>query len=120
MNTALWVSQGVLATIFLLSGVLKSTQSKERMLATGQTGVVFFPLPVIRVVAALELAGALGLILPTLTGTAPELTPLAATGLGVVMVGAAISHTRLREPRAVLVNVTLFGLCVFVAVGRLM
>ncbi|GLZ31211.1 hypothetical protein Lesp02_33990 [Lentzea sp. NBRC 105346] len=119
MNVALWICQGVLAAVFLLSGTLKSTQSKERMIATGQTGVVFFPLGVIRVVAALELAGALGLVLPVLTDTAPVLTPAAAMGLAIVMVGAAISHSRLKEPKAVAANVVLFALCVFVVVGRL-
>jgi uncharacterized membrane protein YphA (DoxX/SURF4 family) len=119
MNLALWICQGVLAAVFLVSGTLKSSQSKERMLATGQTGVVFFPLPVIRVVAALELAAVAGLVLPGLTGVAPGLTPAAAIGLGVVMVGAAASHTRLKEPRAVAVNLVLLALCVFVAWGRL-
>jgi uncharacterized membrane protein YphA (DoxX/SURF4 family) len=119
MNIALWISQGVLAVVFLISGTLKSTQSKERMIATGQTGVVFFPLPVIRMVAALELAAVAGLLLPGLTGIAPALTPAAAIGLAVVMVGAAISHTKLNEVRAVSTNVALFALCVFVAWGRL-
>ncbi|TWP50154.1 DoxX family protein [Lentzea tibetensis] len=119
MNIALWISQGVLAAVFALSGTLKSTQPKERMIATGQTGVVFFPLPVIRTVAALELAGAAGLILPRITGIAEPLTPAAAIGLAVVMVGAAISHSRLREPGAVAANLVLLALCVFVAFGRL-
>jgi uncharacterized membrane protein YphA (DoxX/SURF4 family) len=48
MNSALWIGQGLLAVIFLISGIAKSTMSKERMLATGQTGAEAFPLPVIR------------------------------------------------------------------------
>ncbi len=46
------------------------------------------------------------------------LTPLAAVGLAVVMVGAAVAHTRLREPRNVAVNAVLFVLCLPVAAGR--
>jgi uncharacterized membrane protein YphA (DoxX/SURF4 family) len=119
MNIALWISQIVLAAVFALSGTLKSTQSKQRMIETGQTGVVFFPLPVIRAVAALELVAVAGLILPQLTGVAPKLTPAAAAGLAIVMVGAAVSHTRLKEPKAVATNAVLFALCVFVVFGRL-
>ncbi|WP_431926995.1 DoxX family protein [Amycolatopsis tucumanensis] len=119
MNVVLWICQGLLAALFLVSGLLKSTQSKQRMLDTGQTGVVFFPLPVIRVVAAAELAAVLGLILPGTTGIAPVLTPAAAIGLAVVMAGAAISHAKLREYRTSAVNLLVLAVCVFVAVGRL-
>ncbi|MQA09269.1 MAG: DoxX family protein [Pseudonocardiaceae bacterium] len=118
MNVALWISQAVLAGMCLISGSVKSTMSMERMLATGQTGVQGFPLPVIRIVAISELFAAPGLILPWWTGIAPMLTPLAAVGFGIVMIGAAASHSRLREPKTVTVNLALLALCVFVAVGR--
>lgn len=119
MNIALWTVQGILAVLFGLSGYAKSTQSKERMIATGQTGVAPFPLPVIRVVAALELAAVLGLVLPWLTDTAPVLTPLAAVGLGVVMIGAAVSHWSLGEyKQAFGANMAVLAACLFVALGR--
>ena len=51
MNVLSWVLQIVAATVFLYSGSLKSWMSKERMIATGQTGVAPYPLPVLRVVA---------------------------------------------------------------------
>jgi uncharacterized membrane protein YphA (DoxX/SURF4 family) len=119
MNIALWVTQVILAATFAVSGTLKSVQSKERMIATGQTGVAPFPLPVIRGVAACELLAVVGLILPWSTGVAPVLTPLAAVGLAVVMVGAAVSHWSLREYKQVFgVNLVLLLACAFVAVGR--
>jgi uncharacterized membrane protein YphA (DoxX/SURF4 family) len=119
MNIALWITQGILAATFAVSGTLKSVQSKERMIATGQTGVAPFPLPVIRVVAACELLAVLGLVLPWSTGVMPVLTPLAAVGLAVVMVGAAVSHWSLREyQQAFGVNLVLLLACTFVAVGR--
>jgi len=55
---------------------------------------------------------------PGLAGRALVLTPLAAVGLAGVMVGAAVAHTRLREPRNVAVNAVLFVICVGVAAGR--
>jgi uncharacterized membrane protein YphA (DoxX/SURF4 family) len=118
MNVTLWILQVVLAVAFAVSGTAKSTMSKPRLLATGQTGVAPFPVPVIRFVAVCELLAAAGLVLPWATGVAPVLTPLAAVGLCAVMVGAAWSHTSLREPRNVAVNVVLFALALTVAIGR--
>jgi hypothetical protein len=118
MNITLWILQVLLAVVFLGSGAAKSTMSKPRLLATGQTGVAPFPVPVIRVVAVCELLAVAGLILPWATGIAAVLTPLAAVGLCAVMVGAAWSHASLHEPRNVAVNVVLFALALTVAIGR--
>lgn len=130
MNISLWVAQILLAGVFLASGTVKSSWAKPRLVASGQTGVAPFPEPVIRLTAFAELCGAVGLIAPQATGIAPLLTPAAAIGLGIVMVGAFLSHSRLlradrqagrgsREAGNVAINVTLFALCVFVAAGRL-
>lgn len=127
MNIALWVVQSILAMIFLGSGLYKGTQPKERIVASGQTGVVWYSQPFIRFIAALEVAGAAGLVLPWLTGQARVLTPLAAGGLAVIMIGAAVSHSRLvqqggprrrQESFNVAANVVLLAACAFVVVGR--
>jgi len=119
MNLTLWIFQAFLAAVFAASGLAKSTMSRERLLATGQTGTALFPMPVVRVTAVAELLAAAGLLLPWGTGISRVLTPIAALGLCVVMVGAASSHSRLREPRNVAANVLLFGLALTVAIGRL-
>lgn len=108
----------MLAAVFAVSGLMKVVLSKERMIATGQTGVVDYSLPAIRVIAVCELVAVFGLILPGVLDRGLVLTPLAAVGLAVVMVGAAIAHARLREPRNIVVNVVLFGICLFVAAAR--
>lgn len=118
MNLTLWILQGALAVVFAVSGAAKSTMSRERLLATGQTGIALFPMPVVRATAVCELLAVAGLLLPWASGTARVLTPLAAAGLCVVMVGAAGSHSRLREPWAVAANVLLFAAALTVAVGR--
>ncbi|OEU91790.1 DoxX family protein [Streptomyces abyssalis] len=129
MNAALWTAQILLAALFLVSGVLKVSMPKDRLIASGQTGVAPFPLPVIRVTATCELFAVAGLLLPWLTGVAPSLTPLAAVGLAIVMVGALSSHSWLlradraagrgnREAVNVAANVVVLALCVFVAAGR--
>lgn len=119
MDAAAWVLQVILALTFLASGVVKSVMSKPRMIATGQTGVAPFPLPVIRVVAALEVLGAIGLVAPEAFGVATILTPAAAIGLSIVMIGAAASHWSLKEYKQVFgVNLVLLAMLVFVAVVR--
>jgi hypothetical protein len=118
MNIALWIGPGLLAVIFAVSGSFKISKSKQWLVENGQTGVVFFPLPAIRAIATMELLGVLGIILPWATGIAPILTPIAATGFALLMVGAAISHSKLREPRNVAINVAIFAVAVFVAYGR--
>jgi uncharacterized membrane protein YphA (DoxX/SURF4 family) len=129
MNASLWAAQILLAALFLLSGTLKVSMPKDRMIATGQTGVAPFPLPVIRATAVCELLAVAGLTLPRLTGVAPQLTPVAAVGLAIVMLGALTSHSSLlradraagrgsAEARNVAANLVILALCVFVAAGR--
>jgi uncharacterized membrane protein YphA (DoxX/SURF4 family) len=119
MNLALWIAQIVLAVVFAASGAAKATMTRDRLLATGQTGVALFPMPVVRFTATMEVLAAIGLILPQATGIAEVLTPLAALGLCVVMVGAASAHIRLNEWRNVAGNAVLFAMALFVALGRL-
>jgi DoxX-like family len=118
MNTITWIMTAVLAAIFTFSGIAKSTMSRERLIATGQTGIAPFPMPVVRAVAVAELFAVAALFAPWLSGTARVLTPLAAIGLVGVMIGAAVSHASLREPKAVAANVTLLALASFVAASR--
>ena len=118
MDVALWIAQGVLAAIFIFSGFTKATWSREKLISRGQTGAKVVPLWLLRPVAVLELLGAAGLVLPWLAGTAGYLTPLAAAGLSIVMVGAAGIHLRLREPWTALGNLLILGACLFVCFGR--
>ena len=118
MNALLWTLQASLAAIFTVSGLAKISQPKARLIASGQTGVTPFPLPVIRITAFCELLGAIGILLPRLVGVAEFLTPAAAAGYAIVMVGAIASHAYLREPRNVAATVAIFIAAVTVAVGR--
>lgn len=118
MNTLLWTLQVVLAAIFLASGLAKISMPRDRLLATGQTGIAPFPMPVVRATAFCELLGAIGIVLPRLVGAAEFFVPAAAGGLAIVMVGAMASHALLREPRSVAVNAAIFAAAVTVAAGR--
>jgi uncharacterized membrane protein YphA (DoxX/SURF4 family) len=119
VNVLAWVLSGVCALTFLTSGTLKSLMPKDRMIESGQTGVAPFPLPIIRVVAVSELFGVAGLILPWATGTAEFLTPVAAGCLIVIMIGAAISHVSIKEPKqAFLVNLPIAVMLVAIVAIR--
>ena len=119
MNIALWVVQGLLAAVYLAAGVMKVARSREQMVASGgfewakdmTDGAV-------KAIGAVEVLGALGLVLPQLTGIAPVLTPIAAVGLVIVQVLAMRVHLKLGETKSLPVNAVLLLLAAFVAVGR--
>lgn len=92
-------------------------QPREK-LATKLPWVEDFSTRTVRFIDIAEFAGALGLILPAATGIAPPLTPLAAVGLAIVMVLAAVVHARRKEAGAVGFNAVLLALTVVVAWGR--
>jgi len=72
----------------------------------------------VKAIGAVEVLAAIGLILPAVTGVAPILVPLAASGLALLMVGAIITHLRRKEAPMALANVVLLLLALFVAWGR--
>ena len=118
MNTVLWIVQGLLAMMFLMVGMMKLMQPKEKMVEK-MGWVEDFSQSQIRNIGVLEVMGALGLILPMLTGVLPILTPLAAVGLALTMMGAFKTHLRRKDivPMGVM-NVMLFMMAAFVAYGR--
>lgn len=117
MNVFLWTVQAVLAAGFAMSGLAKTAWPRER-LATALPWVEDFSMPVVRFIGVTALLGAIGLIAPAASGIAPVLTPVAGTGLAVLMVLAAATHTRRGERQALPVNAALFSLAVLVAWGR--
>jgi uncharacterized membrane protein YphA (DoxX/SURF4 family) len=117
VNIFLWVLQVLLALAFLGAGVTKVSQPKAK-LRDRMAWVDSFNEPTVKFIGAVEILGALGLILPAATGIAPVLTPLAATGLAIVMVLAAITHVRRNEARMIPVNAVLFLVAAVIAWGR--
>lgn len=84
MNVALWIVQVLLGALFIFAGGMKLVMPIEAM----QEGPVVLPGWFLRFIGVAELAGGLGLILPSLLRIKPGLTPLAAAGLVVIMIGA--------------------------------
>lgn len=117
MNIALWISAWIAALGFLAAGVMKATRPKAQ-LQTRMAWVQDFSATQVKAIGVLEILGAIGLIVPGLTGIAPVLVPIAATGLALLMIGAAGVHVRRKEPQLIVVNLVLLLLMAFVAWGR--
>jgi uncharacterized membrane protein YphA (DoxX/SURF4 family) len=118
MNTFLWAVAGLLAVVFLAAGATKLTQPKAKLAATGQGWVEDFSANAVKGIGLLEVLAAIGLILPAALDIAPVLVPLAATGLGLMMAGAAMTNARRREFPLIAVNTVMLGLAAVVAWGR--
>ncbi len=108
----LWVLQVLLAALFLFGGGIKLVASAESMQPT--------PLPIgfLRFIGLMEVLGALGLILPGLTGIRPGLTWLAAAGLLIIMIGAVITTILTVNLVTAVLPVVTGILVAIVAVGR--
>jgi putative oxidoreductase len=117
MNIALWIAQGLLAVMFGMAGMLKTFQTskaKEQLPWAKNRSDGF-----VRFVGTSELLGAIGLILPLLTGILPWLTPLAAIGLSLIQILAIFTeHLPKKEFNVLPINVSLLTLSVFVVFGR--
>lgn len=115
MNTALWAAQIFAALVFLATGTIKIVVPREK-LSRRMHWAEEWPRGRIKLLGLAEVAGAAGLILPTATGIAPALTPIAALCLAALMAGAIATHRRLHENFAAPAIVAL--LCAGIATGH--
>jgi uncharacterized membrane protein YphA (DoxX/SURF4 family) len=117
MNSVIWIVQGLLAAMFLMSGIMKSTQPKEK-LSKNMAWVNDVSANNVKLIGISQILAAIGLVLPQLTGILTWLTPLAAVGLVLTMIGAIILHVKRNENSAIGINIVLLLLAAFVAYGR--
>jgi putative oxidoreductase len=117
-NIGLWVVQALLAAIFLMAGATKLMSGSAELVAMGMGWAENAPLLLIKFIGFAEIAGALGMILPSVTRIMPHLTKMAAVGLAVIMVLAAGLHITRGEFEVVPMNVILFALAGLVIWGR--
>jgi len=113
MNIALWIIQALLAALFLFAGGMKLITPVEEM-----TKQLAMPGWFLRFTGVAEALGAIGLILPWLLQIRPNLTPLAAAGLSVIMIGATVVTLIIGDVLTALVPLATGMLCVFVGYGR--
>lgn len=99
-----WILNGLLALAFLAAGGMKLGRERQALAGNGMGWATDFSAGAVKLVGAVEVLGAIGLIIPKLTGIAAVLTPIAALGLAVIMIGAVVVHVRRKEsPVAALV-----------------
>ena len=115
LNLALWVVQVLLGLLFLWAGAMKLVMPMEQM-----AGPVAFPEWFLRFIGVVEVLGGLGLILPARLRIRPGLTPLAAAGLVIVMIGAVVTTLMGGAEMAKMAAIPAVTglLCAFVAYGR--
>ena len=118
LNIALWVAAILLAAMYGFAGfnkVTKSIPELSAMMGGWPTAVPPWAIPTI---GTLEIAGALGLILPALTRILPKLTAIAAACFVLLQIGAMITHISLGEYGVLPINIVLLLMAAFVAWGR--
>jgi uncharacterized membrane protein YphA (DoxX/SURF4 family) len=113
MNIALWIIQGLLAALFLFAGGMKLVMPIEEM-----TKQIAMPGLFLRFIGVAEVFGAIGLIIPGLTRIQPGLTPLAAAGLVLIMIGATVTILATGDIATALMPLAVGILAAFVAYGR--
>jgi uncharacterized membrane protein YphA (DoxX/SURF4 family) len=113
MAYALWIVQGLLAALFLWAGGMKLVLPLEQM-----TGPIPVPGFFLRFIGVAEVLGAIGLILPGLLRIRPGLTPLAAAGLVIIMLGATVLGVASGSVAMTLIPLGVGVLAAFVAYGR--
>ena len=113
MTYALWIVQVLLALLFVFAGGMKLVLPLDQL-----AGPFPLPGPFLRFIGAAELLGGFGLILPAALRIRPGLTPLAAAGLVIIMIGATVITLLGREFGGAAISFVVGVLAVFVAYGR--
>src|SRR5580693_8720583 len=104
MTIALWIVQGLLALIFVITGSFKFFQTKEKVIASGGTWAEDFKPGTIKLIAAGELISALLVIVPRLLGHGHYLTFIGAAGIALIMAGSIYTHIRRKEFMHAIIN----------------
>ena len=112
-TTRLWVAQGILAALFLFAGGMKLVIPAAALAAQSHMPGAF-----IKFIGVCETLGALGLILPGIFRIQERLTPLAATGLVIIMVGAVVTTIVQGQGPAAVVPAVVGAVALYVARGR--
>ncbi|MFD6274100.1 DoxX family protein [Streptomyces sp. NPDC060209] len=114
MQVAYWIVAALLALLYVYSGGMKVLQDQEK-LRPMMGWVDQVPMPLVRAIGALEVLGALGLVLPPLTGIAVVLAVAAAIGLVLVQIGGMALHLSRGEVRVIGLNIVLLVLAAVTA-----
>src|SRR4051812_23985849 len=118
MTYVLWIVQALLALLFLFAGGTKLVLPLDVLTSMGSPNQIQLPGLFIRFIGVVEVLGALGLILPGLLRIKPWLTPLAAAGLVIIMIGATAVSMASGQVASAIISLIVGLLAAFVAYGR--
>ena len=118
MNILLWIIQILLALLFLFAGITKLVMPIDVLESMGSPNAIKLPGLFIKFIGLVETLGALGLFLPGIFHRQTYLTPLAAAGLAIVMIGAVVVTIMGDGIAMAITPFIVLLLCAFVAYGR--
>ena len=117
MELGLWITQYSLLAIYGTYGIYKTfwtSNAREKMAWAGDRSENF-----VRFVGIAEILGAVGVVLPMLTGILPWLTPLSAIGFTLIQVSAILTeHLPKKEYKILPLNLYFMAMSIFVLIGR--
>ena len=119
MNIAIWILQGLIAFIFMFSGINKAYFDEKTLVKKGQTGVEGLSKWFIKFIGVSEILGAIGLILPILLNKYIVITAISAICLGIIMIPAAYIHYKRTEMRNVAFNIIILAICGMIVYYRM-
>ena len=115
MTIALWIVQGLLGLIFVITGSFKFFQTKEKVIASGGAWAGDFKPGTIKIIAGAELISGISVIVPRLSGHGHYLTFISAAIIALIMVGAIYTHIRRKEFKHAIINSVFLLMALFVA-----
>lgn len=114
-----WILTAILAAFFALAGISKLVTPRAKLLEDPRMNWVNdFTSAQVKTIAAIEVVGVVGLVIPWLVNIAPVLSSIASLGLAGVMIGAAIVNARRHDTKALPITIVMFSLAIIVAVIR--
>ncbi|MBN9109501.1 MAG: DoxX family protein [Pseudonocardia sp.] len=118
MGVAAWIVQTLLAVAMLGAGGTKLTRNRKDLVSGNMAWAEDFSDNSVKLIGAVEVLGAIGLVLPWALGVLPVLTPIAGAALAAVLLGAVVVHVRRKEWAGIVPPLVLAAMGVFVAVVR--
>ena len=115
MTIALWIVQGLLGLIFVITGSFKLFQTKEKIIESGGTWAEDFEPRIIKMIAGVELISGVSVIVPRLLGHGHYLTFMGAVCIAIIMTGSLYTHLRRKEFPHAMVNLVFLLMALFVA-----
>ena len=115
MAIALWIVQGLLGLIFVMTGSFKLFQTREKVIESGGTWAEDFAPGTVKIIAAAELISGLLVIIPRLLGHGHYFTFIAAASIAAIMTGSIYTHIRRKEFQHAMINAVFLLMALFVA-----